>query len=154
MKKKTTADLERELVLLRRAMEAYHRGAKLTAVNRQVINQYMENGLFLDMDPDDPHYRPGMRPWPKGVSGNPKGRPKGRMEVSTVLRRLMGVETEHLGKACTLAEKVAFVMLEEMLDKRDSRWADFVLKRVDPERQVVDADEAPRVVKTPLEAPV
>ena len=36
--------------------------------------------------------RSNLKPWPKGVSGNPKGRPKGSLGVATRIRKFIEAE--------------------------------------------------------------
>jgi hypothetical protein len=43
-----------------------------------------------------PQNRDGSGPWPKGVSGNPGGRPKGQAELSKSARNLVGGDGEAL----------------------------------------------------------
>lgn len=36
-----------------------------------------------------PNQLAGLRPWPKGVSGNPAGKPKGTVHLTTMLKRYL-----------------------------------------------------------------
>ena len=40
----------------------------------------------------NPKLHPNLKPFPKGVSGNPKGRPKGSKNFSTVVREILSNE--------------------------------------------------------------
>lgn len=44
------------------------------------------------MDKDKQNKHPNLKPFPKGVSGNPKGRPKGSKNWSTIVRDLLNDE--------------------------------------------------------------
>jgi len=70
------------------------------------------------------------RPWPKGVSGNPGGRPRGR-SITARLRELLDADAG-TGDGRTIAEEIARVLLEhaaagdikavrEVLDRTEGR---------------------------------
>ena len=78
-----------------------------------------------------------LKPWPKGVSGNPGGRPKKRL-ISDELERLLQQSPNAGGKTCAAA--LAEVLLEHAL-KGDLRAIAEVANRVEGKPvQAVDLD--------------
>ncbi len=82
----------------------------------------------------------GMKPWPKGVSGNPGGRPKGT-SVSTLIRKLLEKIEPHSKK--TYKELMAEAIVKGGIKKAiagDGRLAEIVLERTEGKvKQMIDA---------------
>jgi hypothetical protein len=88
-----------------------------------------------------------LKPWPKGVSGNPGGRPKKRL-ISDELERLLQQEApDASGKTCAAA--LAEVLLQQAL-KGDLRAIAEVANRVEGKPlQAVDLDvNSPEDIET------
>ena len=64
-----------------------------------------------------------LKPWPKGVSGNPGGRPKGSSVTAHLLRMLAANDGQ-------LAERIAEIIIERAL-QGDFKFAKEVVDRAD-----------------------
>jgi microcystin degradation protein MlrC len=54
--------------------------------------------------------------WPKGVSGNPKGRAKGQKTFKTLLNEMLDMKTQHEGESVTKKEKLTHVLISKGME--------------------------------------
>ncbi len=94
----------------------------------------------------------GLRPWKKGQSGNPKGRPKGQT-ITERLRQIVmidndGAAAEALAKMCvSYAAKGDFRFFKELIDRIDGKTPDKLEAVTDNTVRVVFESEPPKPVE-------
>lgn len=100
---------------------------------------------------NNPNHLDNLVNIPPGVSGNPKGRPKGSRTIITIVREMLELRTirgKPLPNGMTVAESLADVMLVHAL-KGDFRYVKELLDRV--EGKVVDRHEVTGAEGGPIE---
>lgn len=81
--------------------------------------------------PVTPKQQANLRPYKKGESGNPKGKPKGAVSYTTALKRLLREQPE-------LLDKGAKAMIKQV-NRGNVGMTQIVLDRVDgPNKQKID----------------
>lgn len=73
---------------------------------------------------------PRNRRFPPGVSGNPKGRPKGSKNVKTILRRLLDAEIPVTQRGVETSKSTREVLIQRMIEKAargDRKAIEFIL---------------------------
>ena len=72
-----------------------------------------------------------LKNFPPGVSGNPKGRPKGSLNTKTILRKLLSAKIidEESGKEMTAHELMLIKLLRKACNEVDQKAIDSILDR-------------------------
>jgi len=97
-------------------------------------------------------------PFEKGKSGNPGGRPARGKSFGDILEELLALQddelTERFGTPMTKKEKLAFLIIEELLSGRtlNPRLLDFIANRLEgPLPQVSLKGDLPQLEETDLQ---
>lgn len=73
--------------------------------------------------------RPWARDYPKGTSGNPKGPPKGKVDVVKYLKKMLAGPAQN-EKFESLAEELSDIMIQNAMNGK-YHWLESVLRRVE-----------------------
>ena len=102
-----------------------------------------------------------LKPFKKGVSGNPKGRPKGQKNISTILRELMDTEilyedSEGINKEVDMGTAIAINLAKTatqgIKDEHRLKATDMIMDRLEGKpTQYIEKKEVPATNEEAME---